>query len=99
MMKFSAGEFDSIDVTKPGGTVETVRPRDGVFNTNDASEIEALRGFGLVERTDAQVKAAKASRKTSTKTREEAGLTAKVVDVAETGETDTRGPGAPAEEV
>ncbi len=94
-MKFGAGEFTSVDVTKVKNdltVVETIHPRDGVYSTNDPHEIDALRSLGLPERTDAQVKAAKASRKTRGGTK-----TVKVVDET-TGAVDTRGPGAPAVE-
>jgi hypothetical protein len=95
-MKFSAGDHESIDYVTTEGEVRTLRPRDGVFSTDDGQAIAALRGFDLAERTDAQVRASRARR--TTRTREEAGETAKVVTDPTTGEQDTRGPGAPAGE-
>lgn len=96
MPNFSAGDFSEVTVVDPDGSVRAIRPRSGVFATDNPAEISALRSLGLNERTDAQVEAAKARR--STQTRSEAGKTSeKVVDLA-TGEGDTRGPGAPADE-
>jgi hypothetical protein len=95
-MHFSAGELDSIDFTGSDGNARTLTPRDGVYTTNDPEEARVLRGFGLTERTDAQVKAQKAAR--STKTRAEAGKKGGLVLVEGTGTIDTRGPGAPADE-
>lgn len=94
-MHFRDGGHTAIEFTDSKGTTRTIKPRGGVFTASDPDEIRVLRAFGLAEEAEAPTTTKK---KASTKTRAAAGKPVGKVLVEETGEIDTRGPGAPADE-
>lgn len=88
----------AFDFTDASGRQRTLRADgDGVVWPKDDAEVAIADAFGLPQAQPAAIERARA-RRSSSKTRRQAKKPTGKVVVAETGEIDTRGPGAPADE-
>lgn len=86
------------EYTDADGSARTLKAdADGVVRPKSDGDVAILDSFSLPHAQPTSIAKARAARR-STKTRRQAGSATGKVRVESTGEVDTRGPGAPADE-